>query len=139
MQDHELSFTRPINIFFLMLPDGISAGFLTVTLPYLLIQNGFSVALTAGIVAISSSASLWRFLWAPLGDLSLSLKKWYWIGVLGCIVSMMALCFTPFTTKGATLLTIVVFVLSVAYNLLFIFVLDSFGKNEAWHFTLVLR
>jgi PAT family beta-lactamase induction signal transducer AmpG len=122
MQENELSYTRPINIFFLMLPGGISSGFLTVTLPYLLIQNGFSVALTAGIVAISASASLWRILWAPLGDLTLSLKKWYWIGVLGSIVSMMVLCFTPFTTEGVSLLTAVVFILSVVYNLLFIFV-----------------
>src|SRR5579864_3751125 len=41
------TYTRPLYILFLVLPAGISFGFATVTLPYLLTQNGFSVAHTA--------------------------------------------------------------------------------------------
>ena len=66
--------TKPIYIFFLMLPSGISGGFVTVVLPFLLTQNGFPVSITAGIVAIGSSANLWRFLWGPVVDLSFSLR-----------------------------------------------------------------
>jgi len=111
------SFTKPWYIFFLVVPAGISMGFATVTLPYLLTHNGFSVAQTAGIVAIGVSANLWRFLWGPLADLTLSLRKWFWIGILLCTTSLLLLCFTPFTVKGSLLLTVIVFISQVAATL----------------------
>jgi hypothetical protein len=45
-------------------------GFASVTLPYLLTQNGFSVARTAGILDLGVLASLWRFLLWAIVDLS---------------------------------------------------------------------
>jgi len=109
-----MKYTKPVYIFFLIMPMGISQGFVTVTLPFLLTKNGFPVALTAGIVAIGLSANLWRFVWGPVVDLSLSLHKWYWLSLLACIASVMLLCFIPFTVKSATLLSIIVFVSQVS-------------------------
>ena len=103
-------FAKPYYFFFLFLPAGISMGFVSVTLPYLLTQHGFSVAKTAGIVALGVSANLWRFLWGPVADLTLSLRKWYWIGVIASVVSLQLLCLTPFTLKGAIVLMIIVFI-----------------------------
>jgi MFS family permease len=111
---HQQQFTKPWYIFFLVLPAGISIGFASVTLPYLLTQNGFSVEKAAAIVALGVSANLWRFLWGPIADLTLSLRKWFWIGVLACTSALMLLCVTPFTLKGATLLSAVVFVSQIA-------------------------
>lgn len=113
-------YTRPFYIFFLMLPSGISQGFVTVGLPFILTQQGFPVATTAGIVAVGLSANLWRFLWGPIVDLSLSLKKWYWLSLLGCTGVLLLLCVTPFTVKGAGLLTAIVFLSQVAgtFNIL---------------------
>jgi PAT family beta-lactamase induction signal transducer AmpG len=113
-------FTGPHNIFFLMLPAGISFGFNTVTLPYLLTQNGFSVAFTASIVAIGASASLFRFIWGPVIDLSLSLRKWFWVGALVCIASLLLLSITPLALNGATWLTLIVFISQVAANFLMV-------------------
>ena len=110
----EKRFTNPFYIFFLVLPYGISVGFATVTLPYLLTQNGFPVATTAAIVSIGVSANIWRFLWAPVADLTLSLRKWYWIGVFACTATLLWLCLTPFNLKGQLLLTIIVFISQVA-------------------------
>ncbi len=107
-------YTKPFYMFSLIMPMGISQGFVTVALPFLLTQQGFPVALTAGIVAIGLSANLWRFAWGPLIDLSLSLQKWYWISLLACVASLLALCFIPFTVKGAALLTAIVFISQVA-------------------------
>ena len=101
-------------MFSLIMPMGISQGFVTVALPFLLTQQGFPVALTAGIVAIGLSANLWRFAWGPLIDLSLSLQKWYWLSFMACIASLLALCFIPFTVKGAGLLSVVVFISQVS-------------------------
>lgn len=93
-------YVKPFYIFFLMMPSGISQGFVTVALPFLLTRNEFPVALTAGIVAIGLSANLWRFLWGPIVDISLSLRKWYWIGLLATTASLLLICFIPFTQKG---------------------------------------
>jgi MFS transporter, PAT family, beta-lactamase induction signal transducer AmpG len=110
-------YTRPLNILFLVLPAGINMGFATVTFPYLLTHSGFTVAQTAGIVAFGVSASLWRFAAGPITDLTLSLRKWFSIAVIVSVVSILLLCITPITTKGALLLTIIYFVSQIAANL----------------------
>lgn len=52
----------PITFFFVVLPFGISNGFLGVTLPFVLTQAGFSVAAAGAIVALGLSANLFCFL-----------------------------------------------------------------------------
>ncbi len=101
-----------------MLPTGISNGFITVVLPFLLTKNNFPVAVTAGIVAVGVSANLWRFLWGPVVDISLSLRKWFLIGLISSIITLLLLCFTPFTVKGAVLLSGIVFISQVAATLI---------------------
>jgi MFS family permease len=107
-------YTRPETVFFLVLPYGISAGFVSVTLPFLLTGHGFSVATAASITALGVSANIWRFLWAPLTDLTLSLHKWYVIGTIACAATLLLLGFTPFDPHATTLLTILVLVSQVA-------------------------
>ena len=114
------SFTRPLYILFLVIPTGISFGFATVTLPYLLTQNGFSVVHTSEIVALGVSASLSRFLWGPVTDLTLSLKRWYWIGAIISTASIVLLSVTPFTNKGVILLSVIVFISQAAANLILV-------------------
>src|SRR5213079_331863 len=74
--------TRPFVFFFLVLPYGISSGFVSITLPFVLTRVGFSVALAASIVAIGVSANLWRFLWGPVADLTLTARRWYLLGLV---------------------------------------------------------
>jgi hypothetical protein len=45
-------------------------------LSFILTRVGFSVATTAAIVAVGVSANLWRFLWAPVADLTLTARRW---------------------------------------------------------------
>ncbi len=112
---HELRSTSPITIFFLMLPRGISAGFVTVTLPFALTREGFPVALTASIVALGLSADVWRFLWGPLADLTLTLRRWYAIGVASCAITMLLLSFLPLRENA--MLPVAVFLSQVAATL----------------------
>jgi PAT family beta-lactamase induction signal transducer AmpG len=107
-------YANPFFIFFLVLPYGISVGFVSVTLPYLLTQKEFSVEEAGAIVAVGVSANVWRFFWGPVADLTLTLNRWYWIGVIACIATLLLLCLIPYNIKGATLLTVIVFISQVA-------------------------
>lgn len=108
------SFTRPFWIFFLVIPQGLSQGFVSVALPFLLTQHGFSVATTSGIVALAFFANIWRFFWGPVVDLSLSLKKWYWIGLLVSMITLLVLCFAQLDMKNVVFLSVIVFISQVA-------------------------
>jgi MFS transporter, PAT family, beta-lactamase induction signal transducer AmpG len=108
------TFTKPFYIFFLVLPQGLSQGFVTVALPFLLTQQGFSVASTAGIVALSVFANMWRFIWGPVVDLSLSLKKWFWIGLAVSMSTLMVLCCSTLNPKHTLFLSLIVFLSQVA-------------------------
>ena len=68
---HDRESTHPFVFFFLVLPYGISSGFVSITLPFVLVSAGFSVALAASIAAVGVAANLWRFLWGPVADLTL--------------------------------------------------------------------
>lgn len=136
------SYTRPAYIFFLMLPSGISNGFVTIVMPFILTKNGFPLAFTAGIVAVGVSANLWRFLWGPVVDISLSLHKWFWIGIITCTASLLSLCFIPFSMKGAFLLSAIVFISQVAATLTLLpvngimakgIVENKKGKASGWY------
>ena len=104
----------PPIILFLVLPYGISSGFASVTLPFLLVQHGFSVATAASITALGLSANLWRFIWAPLTDITLSLHKWYLIGVTFCAATLTLLCFIPFNNQSTFFLSAIVLLSQVA-------------------------
>ncbi len=108
------TFTKPFYVFFLVMPQGLSQGFVTVALPYLLTHSGFSVAEASGIVALGIFANVWRFLWGPVVDLSLSLKKWYWIGLAASMGTLLLLCFTKLTVNDTVFISAIVFISQVA-------------------------
>ena len=85
----------PLVYFFLILPAGIGTGFLTVTLPFVLAKQGWSVAAIAALVAIGNSTHLWRFLWSPIVDLTFSVRTWYLIGLIPAVAAMGVLGVVP--------------------------------------------
>jgi PAT family beta-lactamase induction signal transducer AmpG len=109
--------TPPLAFFFLVLPYGISSGFVSITLPFFLTNAGFSVAAAGAIVAVGVSANLWLFLWGPLADLTLTPKRWYLIGLTTGAVSIFALSLIPFQQSSTAILTVMVFVSQIATTL----------------------
>ena len=109
--------TPPFAFFFLVLPYGISSGFVSITLPFFLTRAGFSVAAAGAIVAVGVSANLWLFLWGPLADLSLTPKRWYLIGLTTGASAIFVLSLLPFQQSAAALLTIMVFISQIATTL----------------------
>jgi PAT family beta-lactamase induction signal transducer AmpG len=109
--------TSPPIVFFLVLPYGISAGFISVTIPFVLTQAGFSVAAAATIVAAGISANLWRFLWGPVADLTLTLHRWYLIGVTLAAASLLAMSLVPLQPGETARASALVFLVTVAATL----------------------
>ncbi len=109
---------NPVAVFFHVLPYGISGGFASVTLPFLLTNNGFSVSAAASITALGLSSNVWRFLWAPMTDLTLSLHKWYLIGIGLCTSTLLLLGLIPLETGAVGILTITVFLSQIAATLI---------------------
>lgn len=106
--------SSPAIFFFLGLPYGISSGFGMVTLPFVLTQNGFTVADAAAVTALGLSANVWRFFWAPLSEISLTLHKWYLIGIALCVASFIAMGLVPLASTPHWIISLVVFVSQVA-------------------------
>ena len=46
-------------------------------------------------MAIGVSANVWRFLWGPVADLTLTLRRWYAIGVVAGAGTLLFLSFMP--------------------------------------------
>ena len=87
--------TSPFTFFLLVLPYGISGGFASVPLPFVLTQAGFPVALSASIVAIGISSNIWRFLWGPVADLTLTPRRWYLLGLAAGAVTLLLMSLMP--------------------------------------------
>src|SRR5207244_497625 len=116
MRDRES--THPFVFFFLVLPYGISSGFVSIALPFVLTRVGFSVALAASIVAIGVSANLWRFLWGPVADLTLTARRWYLLGLGTSAATLLLLALLPLHQNAVAVLMTVVFVSQVAGTLI---------------------
>jgi MFS transporter, PAT family, beta-lactamase induction signal transducer AmpG len=110
--------TAPFVFFFLVLPYGMSSGFVSITLPFILTRAGFSVATAASIVAIGVSANLWRFLWGPIADLTLSARRWYLVGLSTAAATLLLLALIPLNQDTVGVLMTVVFISQVAGTLI---------------------
>ena len=68
-------------------------------------------------MAVGLSANIWRFVWGPVADLTLSLRTWYWIGLTTCAGTLCLLSLMPIRQDRIGLLTAMVFVSQVAATL----------------------
>ena len=85
----------------LLVPFGLSLGFVAVTLGFQLQAAGLAVGLVTAIVATAIGTQTWKFLWAPLVDTLLSPRSWYAIGLGVVIVSILTSCALPRTAAMA--------------------------------------
>jgi MFS family permease len=126
MSDHALSPApgqphRPVHPFLftiLILPMGVTAGYVTVTLGYLLSQAGVGVEKIAALVAASMLPHIFKFLWAPVVDSTLTYKRWYRLaGVVSCI-AIAATGLMPFREASMPHLTVLVMLMNLAITFL---------------------
>jgi len=63
---------NPLVFLFLILPFGVIGGYVAVTFAYLYSKAGIPVAAIAALVGAGILPQVFKFLWAPLVDVSLS-------------------------------------------------------------------
>jgi MFS transporter, PAT family, beta-lactamase induction signal transducer AmpG len=71
---------HPAVFLLLNLPFGITGGYITIVVPYLVTRAGLPVLMAASMVAIGLAPKAGKLFWAPIADIGLTLKKWYAIG-----------------------------------------------------------
>jgi PAT family beta-lactamase induction signal transducer AmpG len=98
----------------LYIPFGMSFGFPSIALGYLAVKAGVSVSAVAGVVGMTLLASGWKFVWAPLGDYTLTRKAWYLIAVATVSVGFVAITVVPLSRATIPLLSLLVLLSSVA-------------------------
>lgn len=120
---------NPFSFFILELPSGICTGFITVTLPFILVNQGFSVSQTALITALGVSANVFRFIWAPLVDLTMSYRRWYLLSVILCSSSIILIGLIPIRPGLGGILALVAFLSQIASTFIIIPVTGLMAKT----------
>ena len=107
-------FASPWLFFFLMIPFGVSSGYVSVTLASLLGDNGVSVEEVLALGAITAVPHMLKFLWSPVVDLTLSPKIWYVISALLTAVMVALFGAFPADHSGLGPLSKIVFLSGLA-------------------------
>ena len=102
----------------LYLPFGVTSGFVTVTLVYILSQAGLSDGEVAGLVALNLLPHTWKFFWSPIADVTLTRKAWYTISNLLSTATIVVIAFTPIERDYLGVLNVLLFVNSLAITVL---------------------
>ena len=109
---------HPVMYLLLYLPFGITSGFVTVSLAWLLSHAGASVAAIAGLVGMALLANTWKVAWSPLVDMTFTTKGWYGLGLAATAASLLALSFLPLEVRMLPVFSAVVFGNAVAATLM---------------------
>lgn len=98
----------------LYFPYGLTIGFPSIALGFLGRRAGLPTSAIAGVVGMSFLAAGWKFVWAPVGDYTLSRKRWYLLAVALISVGLVTLTLVPLTAASLPLLSILVLLTSVS-------------------------
>lgn len=109
--DSGLATVNPAIFGALFVPFGISSGYVTVTLAFLLARDGLSTAVIGTIIALAVWPQTVKMLWAPLVDTVGNPKLWYGAGAISVGLSILLMSVLP-KTEAMVGLIIAVIVLS---------------------------
>jgi MFS transporter, PAT family, beta-lactamase induction signal transducer AmpG len=111
---HKPAVPHPFVWMVLYFPLGLAIGFPSVALGYLGSRAGLDVSAVAAIVGMTFIGGGWKFLWAPVGDYTLSRKTWYLIAMGAIALGLLAMTAIPLTKATAPLLSALTLVTTVS-------------------------
>jgi len=88
----------------LFVPSGMSQGFVSVALGYVLSHHGVGVAEIAALVSLRLLPETWSFLAGPVIDSCLTSVRWYLIAVAGLALCFLGFAFYPLDAGNSALL-----------------------------------
>jgi len=100
---------HPSIFLFLMLPFGVMFGYVTITLGFLLTKAGIPLSQVAPIIAIALIPNMFKFIWAPLVDTTLTVKKWYIIANIITALGIFLTGILPLKVESLSIMTIIIF------------------------------
>ena len=115
----------------LVIPFGAASGFLGVTIVYLLGRSGVDPVTIAVLTGLSFLPHTFKFLYAPLVDLTLKRKQWYGMACITSALGIALLGMVPATEAGLPWLRILVVVGNVATAFLSMAVESLMAYNTA--------
>jgi MFS family permease len=108
------SSTHPVLFLLMFVPMGISNGFVAVTLGFLLAAAGVGIDAIAVLGVWSLLPQVFKVIGGPLVDATLTAKIWYFVSALVTGLLIASTGFIPTTASHLSLITVLVFVISVA-------------------------
>ncbi|HTT56991.1 MAG TPA: MFS transporter [Opitutaceae bacterium] len=109
---------HPLVFTVLIAPFGATFGFVSVALAFLATRDGLTVQQGAELIAVGMLPNVWKFFWAPIGDTTLSRKRWYLVSCLVCAAGMFAMAAVPLGPATLRLVQVVILLTSVAATFL---------------------
>lgn len=91
--------------FVLYFPFGLSFGFPSIALGYLAVRAGVPVGAIAAVVGMTLLASGWKFVWAPVGDYTLTRKRWHLLATTLVVAGCIAMTAVPLSSRTMPLLS----------------------------------
>ena len=109
---------HPITFAVLYVPFGVINGFASVALAFMATKRGLSIDQGALLIAASLVPQVWKFLWAPVADATLSRSRWYLISVVVIAAGLFGVAALPLGPSNFVLIETVIVVASVATTFL---------------------
>ncbi len=107
-------FPHPAIFAILMYPFGAVSGYLGVAIEYDLGHNGVALEVIGEIIAISLVPNVWKFLWAPVLDITLTPRIWYTSSALVTAIGVLWMGLIPPDNESIRAMKWVVFLASLA-------------------------
>jgi len=104
----------PVIFMPLFAPFGISSGYVTVTLGFLLARAGVSTAVIGALIALSVWPQTWKMLWAPIVDTMGNPKLWYGLGTSLVGLTILLMSVLPMTRGEIGVFSTLIVVSSIA-------------------------
>jgi MFS transporter, PAT family, beta-lactamase induction signal transducer AmpG len=107
-------FPHPALFAVLMYPFGAVSGYLSVAIEYDLGHNGVALEVIGELIAISFIPNVWKFLWAPVLDITLTPRIWYTSSAIISAIGVLAMGLIPPDNEAIRVMEVVVFLASLA-------------------------
>ena len=121
----------PAGVYLLVIPFGAASGFLGVTIVYLLGRAGVDPVTIAVLTGLSFLPHTFKFLYAPLVDLTLTRKRWFVMASITSALGIALIGMVPATEAGLPWLRVLVVVGNLATAFLSMAVESLMAYNTA--------